>query len=223
MPEILKPYLRPIYVPIANLHYRWFRKPRRYTYLFETIKAVRPITIAEIGTWNGNRALQMIAAAQRVSPDKKIRYYGFDLFEGMTDAIFVNEVSKRPPTEGEVSAKLGKSGADVHLFKGDTNIVLPRVAPSLPKMDFVFIDGGHAIETIRGDWNAVASLMHEKSVVIFDDYWRNRADAGCKAIIDSLDRTIYAVEVLPIVDSFDNSEFGRLDISFARVMLRPVA
>jgi predicted O-methyltransferase YrrM len=220
IPESLKPYLRPIYVPIANLHYRLFRKPRRYRYLFESIRRIRATSIAEVGTWNGERALKMIAVAQKASPSDKIRYYGFDLFEQMTDDTFVIEVSKRPPTEAEVQRKLNASGADVHLYKGNTKEVLPRIVSSLPKIDFAFIDGGHAIDTIQSDWNAVSKLMHEKTIVIFDDYWRNRADAGCKAIIDALDRNIYTVEVLPIVDSFDNPEFGRLDISFARVMRR---
>jgi predicted O-methyltransferase YrrM len=217
MPELLKPYLRPIYVPIANLHYKLFRKPRRYRYLFETIQRIKPTTIAEIGTWNGKRALQMIAAAQKVSPQKKIAYYGFDLFEGMTDAVYLSEASKRPPSETEVRSALASSGADVTLFKGDTNELLPRTVSSLPKMDFIFIDGGHNVNTIQNDWDSISTLMHEGTVVIFDDYWRNRTDAGCKPVVDSIDTKTYKVDILPIVDSFDTKEFGHIDISFARV------
>jgi predicted O-methyltransferase YrrM len=221
MPKALKPYLRPIYVPIANLHYRLFRKPRRYKYLFQTIKQIHPQSLVEVGTWNGNRALQMLAAMHAASPDKKIAYYGFDLFEGMTDEVFVSELSKRPPTEAEVKEKLSRSGASITLYKGDTNVILPQIVPTLPKIDLVFIDGGHAVETIRNDWNQISKLMHERTVVIFDDYWRNRTDAGCKAVVDAIDKNKYSVEVLPIVDSFNNKKFGRLDISFARVALQP--
>jgi hypothetical protein len=40
----------------------------------------------------------------------------------------------------------------------------------LPKMDLVFIDGGHSTETVATDWENVKDLLHEKSIVFFDDY-----------------------------------------------------
>lgn len=216
----LKEYLRPFYVPVSNLIYELFRKPRRYRYLFDTIRATKAIRIAEIGTWTGGRAGKMIAVARATSPDKQIEYYGFDLFEEMTDELFETEVSKRPPTELDVEQRLKMTGAEIHLYKGDTKATLPRVIASLPRMDFVYIDGGHALDTIQNDWNAVSHLMHSGTVVLFDDYWHNRVDAGCKPLIDSLDRSTFEVEVLPIVDAFHSDQFGALEISFARVTLR---
>ncbi len=220
IPETIKVYLRPLYVPVANLYYDMFRKPRRYRYLFESINLTHAAKILEVGTWNGERALQMIDTAHKASPESNIAYYGFDLFEQMTDQVFLDEVSKRPPSMADVRLKLEKSGAEIHLYPGNTKDTLPKEILTLPKMDFVFIDGGHHVDTISSDWNAVSKLMHATTIVIFDDYWRNRSDAGCKLLIDSLDRAVYNVEVLPIVDSFDNDEFGRLDISFAKVTLR---
>ena len=219
MLPIIKSYLRPLYVPMANWYHKRFKGPRRYRYLFETIREVHPKSILEVGTWNGNRSLQMIKLAQTMSPGGKIVYYGFDLFEEMTDALFAHELSKRPPAEADVCEKLTASGAEIRLYKGDSKIVLPKAILEIGKVDFVFIDGGHHVETIQSDWENVAKLMHERTVVIFDDYWRNRTDAGCKAVVDAIDQDKYMVEVLPVVDSFNN-EFGRLNISFARVRLR---
>jgi len=54
-------------------------------------------------------------------------------------------------------------------------------------------------------------------VVIFDDYWRNREDAGCKVVVDHIDENVYTVEILKEIDVFNNADFGRLEISFARV------
>jgi Methyltransferase domain len=139
----------------------------------------------------------------------------------ITDLTFLGykaELSKRPPTEGEVNMLLHSTKAQIKLFRGNTLESLPRSVPSLPLMDFIFIDGGHSVETIQSDWNEIQKLIGEKTVVIFDDYWRNRIDAGCKSIVDSIDKSMYEVTILPEVDIFDNKDFGRLEISFARIV-----
>lgn len=206
----------PLYRLIRSGTYGVLCGPRRYRYLFKTIRRLRPATIMEIGTWRGARAVQMIDEAQKFRPASEITYYGFDLFEEMTEAQLAKEVSKRPPTQTEVESRLLATGVASRLYKGDTTRVLPRVLAELPQMDFVFIDGGHSIETIRSDWENVEALMHERTVVIFDDYWRGRIDAGAKPTVDGIDRSRYDVEVLPRVDTF-TKEWGRLEIQFARV------
>lgn len=218
--SVIKNILRPFYVPVSNLIYRRFLGPQRYKYLFSSIRQVKAVRIAEVGTWTGDRAVQMIAVARKVSPTETIEYYGFDLFEAMTDDVYKSEVSKRPPKQKEVEGRLSKTGARIHLYQGDTRVTLPSVVAGLPNMDFIYIDGGHHIDTIKSDWNAIRQLMHPGTIVIFDDYWRNRADAGCKLIIDSIDKNKYSVEILPVVDSFNSADFGRLDISFVKVTLR---
>ena len=172
----------------------------------------------EIGTWTGDRALTMIKLAKRYHGASKIDYYGFDLFGQMTTEVFFEEKSKWPPTQQEVYDKLLATGANVHLFQGDTIKVLPEVLEKLPKMDFVFIDGGHSLETIANDWYWVSQLMHNKTVVIFDDYWPDRTDAGCKVTVDGINRQNYLVSILPIVDKFKKTSFGEpLTIKLAKV------
>jgi hypothetical protein len=82
-------------------------------------------------------------------------------------------------------------------------------------MDLIFIDGGHSIETISNDWTYARKLMHDHTLVIFDDYW-NRDDAGAKPIIERIDVTKYDVQVLPIQDRF-KKEWGTLIINFVSV------
>lgn len=175
----------------------------------------------EVGTWNGERAMQMIEIARKFYHASEVEYYGFDIFELMRDETFVKEVSKKPPTMVEVEAKLHRTGAQIHLFKGFTESTMPSVLPTLPKMDLVFIDGGHSIETITNDWKWTQFAMSENTVVVFDDYWSGewgkRKDAGCQSFIDSLDRTKFKVEILPIQDSF-KKEWGTLKINFATVV-----
>jgi len=57
--------------------------------------------------------------------------------------------------------------------------------------------------------------MGTQTVVIFDDYW-NREDAGCKRVIEDIDKTKFEVKILPIQDKF-KEEWGTLKINFVQV------
>ena len=197
-----------------------YQEPKRYTQLFDVIREIRPKTIMEIGTWSGTRAAAMITLAQELRPGEEIAYYGFDLFEDLTPELYAQEISKHPPTQSEVQEKLSKTGARVTLYKGDANKTLPSVAGALPPIDFVFIDGGHSNATIANDWEYSAKVLADKGVAIFDDYWFDRTDAGCKTTVDALHPDQFNVKIMPIVDIFNNKDHGRLVIQFARVARR---
>jgi hypothetical protein len=62
--------------------------------------------------------------------------------------------------------------------------------------------------------------MHDKTIVIFDDYWTNRKDGGAKPIVDAIDPSLYDVKILPVFDAFINPTYGRLVIKFAGVRKR---
>ena len=195
----------------------WLRRPKRYWQLFWLIIRIKPRKIMEIGTWTGDRAVTMINLAKHHHNAREVDYYGFDLFGQMTTDIFVEEKSKWPPTQQEAFTKLSSTGASIHLFQGDTMKVLPEVVLKLPKMDFIFIDGGHSLDTIANDWHWASQLMHDKTVVVFDDYWLNRTDAGCKTTVDGIDRRLYRVILLPIIDKFKKTNFGPLKTKLAKV------
>jgi predicted O-methyltransferase YrrM len=190
---------------------------RRYAQLYDVIDKIHPKKIMEIGTWNGKRAISMIMSAQKYHDVKDINYYGFDLFEDLSNEEYKYELSKKPPSKEIVSKAILQTGASVNLYQGNTIKILPEVVGNLPKMDFVYIDGGHSLETIKNDWNNTIEVMDENTVVIFDDYWVNREDGGCKPTVDSINREQFNVELLPIIDRFNNPEFGKLIIRFAKV------
>ncbi|MBM3281257.1 MAG: class I SAM-dependent methyltransferase [Candidatus Harrisonbacteria bacterium] len=199
----------------GKIHY-FFYGPKRYRNIYRILQKTRPKRIMEIGVWTGERSIRMIETLKKYYAADAIDYYGFDLFEDLSDEQLVSEVSKKPPTKAQIQEKLEKTGANIHLFKGNTLETLPRETQSLPKMDFVFLDGGHSLETIENDWKYVKELMHEKTVVIFDDYW-NRTNAGCKPLIDSLYKEgKYFVKVLQPQDTFQKED-GLLTINFALV------
>lgn len=197
-----------------------YPEAKRYVQLFDVIREIRPKTIMEIGTWSGTRAIQMITCAQEMRLGEEIAYYGFDLFENLTPELYAQEISKHPPTMSEVKEKLLKTGARINLYKGDTNITLSGVAGELPPMDFVFIDGGHSLQTIANDWQNSCAILSDKGVVVFDDYWPDRTDAGAKTTVDAISREHFEVGIMPITDIFNNRDHGRLIIQFARVERR---
>lgn len=190
---------------------------RRYNNLYTIIQKNKCRRLMEIGTWDGNHAIKMINAAGLNFPPEMIEYYGFDLFETSNDATLEKEFSKgRPSSSSFVKSKLNITGAKISLFKGDTQEVLPKIIKELPMMDFVFIDGGHSIETVNNDWHHVQELMDKNTIVIFDDYY-NINHVGCKKVIDGLDRKKFAVEILPPKDKF-KKDWGFLEINFVKVL-----
>ena len=199
---------------------RVFFPLRRYGYLLLVIDRNHCRNIMEIGIWTGKRSLEMIERANRYNDAKDISFYGFDLFELLTDKLNKEEFSKKPPTMMEVKIRLEKTGANINLFKGFTRETLPRSVSGLPKMDLIFIDGGHKVETIQNDWKYASMLMHEKTEVIFDDYYHKHDDVGCKPVIEAIDRSKYDVQILKPRDRVITPWKKILEINFVRVTKR---
>ena len=199
------------------------KKDDRYPNLTSLIKQHRCKRIMEIGTWNGQHAKEMIRAAQKRFPKNEVEYYGFDLFELMTNDKFKEEFAKIPPSMKEVKSELETTGAKITLFKGDTNDTLPRHGKDLPKMDFIFIDGGHSIKTIENDWKHTRKLMSSNTIVVFDDYFKNNESEvegiGCQSLIDSLDPKTYDIEFLKPECHF-KKEWGTLNVVMVKVTLK---
>lgn len=197
---------------------RKFFPLKRYNYLFETIRQKHCKNIMEIGTWTGKRAEQMIELAKNYHPSTEISYYGFDLFELLTDRLNKEEFSKRPPTEARVKDRLSKTGAKIQLYKGFTTNTLPPLVGNLPQMDLIFIDGGHKVETIKNDWKYAKEFMNENTVVIFDDYYHKDDSVGCKRVVEGINDDMYEVEVLPARDRVITPWRTFLEINFVRVI-----
>ena len=199
---------------------------KRYSALLDIVYKYRVKTIMEIGVYTGRRAIEMITAASvRYSP-KDITYIGFDLFEQMNSDTHEKELSKMPDTMNDINSKIEVTGVNIYLFKGYSEETLPKMIAQkgdFPPIDFIFIDGGHSIETISSDWENARKLMSKHTIVVFDDYYIDCPDLigkfGCNKIIDSLDKSFYDVELLEAIDSFDQDR-GKLNVQMVRVTLR---
>jgi predicted O-methyltransferase YrrM len=178
----------------------------RYTQLIEAVRAKQPKVILEVGTWNGDRAREMLKAAPGA------HYIGFDLFEDATpetDAVEMNV--KRSSKVTEVQQKLGERAT---LVKGNTRETL--AAFSWPELvDFVWIDGGHSVETVASDWANVQRLLASDAEVYFDDYYTGGIDTlkfGCNTVVDELPH-----ELLPAKDRVVTGGFTQIARVLGRV------
>ena len=95
------------------------------------------------------------------------------------------------------------------MIKGNTITTLKKFKPR-KKIDFIFVDGGHSVKTIKKDWQNVKNLINKKSIVIFDDYYGDDKISrkfGSKQIIDNLEKK-YVAKILPSTDivSIKNKE-----------------
>ena len=173
--------------------------------LFNEIDKCKPESIIEIGVWDGENALRMIKYAQEYH--NEIAYYGFDLFERITDEEIIQEHSKKrnkQPSLIEITKKLTFNApiAKITLFQGYTKETIPKANIKGP-IDFIFIDGGHSIETIKSDWKNIQRFIHKETVIIFDDYYKNNNKLGCKSLIDSLDQNKWSIEIFELTDIFE--------------------
>jgi len=191
----------------------------RYKNFPPIIEEIKPKKILEIGTCKGYASEILIKEAQKYNKD--IEYYGFDLFDSVTEEDKEREdrditLFQVPDSLKAVKKRLKRTKAKISLFKGNSIKTLPEA--DLPEMDLIFIDGGHSVETIRTDWENIQRFMGEHTVVVFDDYW-NRDDYGAKPVINSIDRNKYKIGVLPVKDNY--TEDGKpLTVNQIRVQRR---
>lgn len=183
----------------------WFRysfsKYSRYKYLFKLILNQKPKTILEIGVYKGKRSIEMVDLAQCLN--KQIIFYGFDMFEEITKRKIKDELSKNPLSKDQILNKLKYlfPKAKINLIKGNSIKTLKNFNIK-KKIDFIFIDGGHSINTIKKDWQNVKKLIHKNSLVVFDDYYDDEHISkkfGSKNIIKNLGKN-YISKILPSTD-----------------------
>lgn len=181
----------------------------RYAQLLPIVRELQPYHVLEIGTWNGNRAIEMMKETAGV-------YFGFDLFEDATDETDREESNVKPHWSVQrVASKLDAARIPWALQKGNTRETLPLFRKKYPdiRFDFAYIDGGHSIQTIASDWENVREMMKPDSVVVFDDYYTpEHPEFGCNQIVKNLEH-----EILPDFDLVHGGDFAGTEIRLVRV------
>jgi len=181
-------------------------QPKRYENIFKIIDEIKPKLILEVGTWNGEHAIEMIKYAAKHQPNgvRGIYYLGFDLFQDITDKQIELENSKKVKADYlQVKAKLDKVGCKFNLIMGNTRETLKN-HPTI-SVDFIFMDGGHSLLTIDSDWKNTRRFCNRNTVTLLDDYYPTDITKGCKALVDHLPLKSYNLDFLEPIDEFENN------------------
>lgn len=202
-------------IEVKRKFYNQSMRHERYNLLLNLVCEHKPKTIVEIGTWTGKTAISMITRALKYND---VHYIGYDLFEEASDNTDYEEFNVKKHeffktvVEKFDRLKSYESGFTYELYKGNTRKILKE-----HNVDFVFIDGGHSVETIRNDYEKVKG----SKVIVFDDYYLpdeegNIVDIskyGANKIVDKLNR-------VEIVEQ-DNITVRDIGVRVAMAIVRP--
>ena len=73
-----------------------------------------------------------------------------------------------PYTIDAVEDLLKKFKKNIHLIKGNSNKILKKI--DMSKIDYVFLDGGHAYATVKNDLECCLDVINANGIVMCDDY-----------------------------------------------------
>jgi len=177
--------------------------PNRYKQLADLIRAYKPKTILETGTWNGGRAIEMALASFK--HQDSVHYIGFDLFEDATIHTDHEEFNVKPHNTMEAVEKRFTEFAEhmkekekktftYELTKGNVRLTLNKFIKTkkINKVDFALIGSGNSIETTKIEYEALKNVP----VVVVDHYFTKESDEdetmppekyhGAKNVFDSV-------------------------------------
>ena len=169
-----------------------------------------PKTFLEVGVFQGVTARNVCELLSK-SHSNDFKYIGLDLFENNEENI--NEVTpsnffsnpfktfyfkyilkQKPYSKEAVQKLLQKFKNNVHLIKGNSNIVLEHIEPN--KIDYVFLDGGHDYKTVKNDLKFCKKVIENNGTVLCDDYDLSYAPGVKKAIDEFIIENNFKSEIL---------------------------
>ena len=157
----------------------------------------KPKNFLEIGVFHGVTARNVCELLYSIHKND-FNYVGLDLFGENDDnlnevipntkfnnplkRIYFNYILRKDPYSIEAVTDLLKKFRDnVHLIKGNSNKILKKI--DLSKIDYIFLDGGHAYETVKNDLNSSLPVLENNGTILCDDYDLTYAP-GVKQAID---------------------------------------
>ena len=165
------------------------------------VASKKPKTFLEIGVFHGVTARNVCELLYSIHKSD-FKYIGLDLFgenventnEIIPNTKFNNPLKKiyfeyilrkDPYSIEAVSDLLKKFERNVHLIKGNSNRLLQKI--DMSKIDYVFLDGGHAYETVKNDLYYSKAVLDNNGTILCDDYNLSYAP-GVKKAIDEFTR-----------------------------------
>ncbi len=170
----------------------------------------KPKNFLEVGVFHGVTARNVCELLYSIH-NNDFKYVGLDLFgessENINEIIpntkfnnpfkffFFKYILKQDPYSLEgVSNLLNKFKNNIHLIKGNSNILLKKM--DMSKIDYVFLDGGHTYETVKNDLEFCIPVIKNNGTVLCDDYDLSYAPGVKKAIDEFIESYQFQIEII---------------------------
>ena len=179
-------------------------------FFLEEIKKKNPKIFLEVGVFHGVTARNVCELLYEIHKND-FKYIGLDLFEEseenksevIPNTMFSNPFKKmyfkfikkyNPYSKEGVEDLLKKFKDNVNLIKGNSNLILKKI--DMSKVDYVFLDGGHAYETVTNDLECCLEVVNSNGTVLCDDYNFGHLPDVKNAIDDFVKKNNFKCEIL---------------------------
>ena len=176
----------------------------------DEVASKSPKNFLEIGVFHGVTARNVCELLHNIHKGD-FKYIGLDLFgendENLGEVIpntkFNNPLKKfyfkyilkqDPYSLSAVKNLLKKFKNNVYLIKGNSNNLLKKI--DMSKIDYVFLDGGHAYETVKNDLNYSKLVLESNGTILCDDYNLSYAPGVKRAIDEFIQNNEFKLEIL---------------------------
>ena len=166
-------------------------------HFLDEIASKKPKNFLEIGVFHGVTARNVCELLQTIH-GRDFKYIGLDLFgesventnEVIPNTKFNNPLKRiyfeyilrqEPYSIEAVTYLLKKFKENIHLIRGNSNELLKKM--DMSQIDYIFLDGGHAYETVKNDLYYSKPVLENNGTILCDDYNLGQAP-GVKQAID---------------------------------------
>jgi len=176
----------------------------------DEVASKKPKNFLEIGVFHGVTARNICELLYGIHGND-FTYVGLDLFgESIENAnevipntkfnnplkkIYFEYILRQDPYSIEaVAYLLNKFEKNIHLVKGSSNHSLKKM--DMSKIDYVFLDGGHAYETVKNDLYYSKAVLDNDGTILCDDYNLSQATGVKKAIDEFISDNNFKSEII---------------------------
>jgi len=109
--------------------------------------------------------------------------------------IYYNYIIRLDPYSFKsVKKLLNKFSKNINIIKGFSHDILKNI--DIGSFDYVFLDGGHKYETVKGDLESLTSVIKNSGIVLCDDYDLAYAPGVKKAIDEYVNKNKFSLKIL---------------------------
>ena len=202
---------------LVKLNYKkYYRKtslkqPGVGDFFLNEIITNKPKVFLEVGVVHGVTARNVCEVLHNIHGED-FKYIGLDLFEENDenkDEVIPNTTFSSNPIKqfyykyikrqnpyslNAVEELLSKFKKNIHLIKGNSNILLKKI--DMSKIDYVFLDGGHEYNTVMNDLNCCHDVIQNNGTILCDDYNLSQAPGVKQAIDEFISKNQYKYSII---------------------------